>query len=150
MWKLDYKEIWVPKNWCFWTVLLEKSLESPLDCKEIKPVNPKGNQPWIFIGRTDAKAETLILWPPDVKNWLIRKGPDARKYWRQEENGMRERGWDRRMASPTWWAWVWVNSGNWWLTGQPGMLQSTGSQSWTWLSNWPDWTDHIFTPSLKT
>ena len=88
MWKLDYKEIWVPKNWCFWTVLLEKSLESPLDFKEIKPVNPKGNQPWMFIGRTDAKAETLILWPPDVKNWLIRKDPDAGKDWRQEEKGM--------------------------------------------------------------
>ena len=71
MWQLDYKESWVLKNWCFWTVVLEKTLESPLDCKEIQPVNPKGNQSWILIGRTDAEAETPILWPPDVKNWLI-------------------------------------------------------------------------------
>ena len=73
MWELDYKESWVPKNWCFWTVLLEKTLESPLDCKEIKPINPKRNQSWIFVGRTDAEAETPILWPPDTKNWLIEK-----------------------------------------------------------------------------
>ena len=88
MWELDYKESWVPKNWCFWTVVLEKTLESPLDCKEIQPVNPKGNQSWTFIGRTDAEAETPILWPPDVKNWLIWKDPDAGKDWRREENGM--------------------------------------------------------------
>ena len=75
MWELDHKESWVPKNWCFWTVVLEKTFESLLDCKEIKPVNPKGNQPWIFIGRTNDKAETPILWPPDVKNWLIGKDP---------------------------------------------------------------------------
>ena len=85
MQELDYKESWVPKNWCFWTVLLEKSLESPLDCKEIKPVNPKRNQSWMFIGRTDVEAEAPILWPPDVKNWLIRKDPDVGKDWRQEE-----------------------------------------------------------------
>ena len=90
MWDLDYKEIWVPKNWCFWTVVLEKTLENPLDCKEIQPVNPKGNQPWIFIGRTDAEAETPVLWPPDVKNWLIWKDPDAGKDWRQEEKGSTE------------------------------------------------------------
>ena len=77
MWELDYKESWVLKNWCFWTVVLEKTLESPLDCKEIQPVHPKGNQSWIFIGRTDAEAEALILWPPDAKNWLIGKDPDA-------------------------------------------------------------------------
>ena len=88
MWELDYKESWAPKNWCFWTVLLEKTLESPLDCKEIQPINPKGNQSWIFIGRTD--AETPILWPPDVKNWLIGKDPDDGKDWRQEERGMTE------------------------------------------------------------
>ena len=87
MWELDYKESWAQKNWCFWTVVLEKTIESPLDCKEIKPVNPKGNQSWIFIGRTDVEAETSILWPPDVKSWLIRKDPDAGKYWRQEEKG---------------------------------------------------------------
>ena len=79
MWELDYKESWAPKNRCFWTVVLEKTLESPLDCKEIQPVNPKGNQSWIFIGRTDAEAETPILWPSDAKNWLIRKDPDAGK-----------------------------------------------------------------------
>ena len=83
MWELDHKENWVPNNWCLWTVVLEKILESPLDCKEIKPV--KGSQSWIFIGRTDAKAETPILWPTDVKNWLIWKDPDAGKDWKQEE-----------------------------------------------------------------
>ena len=90
MWELDHKECWVPKNWCFWTVMLEKTLESPLDCKEIQPVHPKGNQSWMFIGRTDAEAETPILWPPVVKNWLIWKNPDAGKDWRQEEKGMKE------------------------------------------------------------
>ena len=90
MWELDYKESWVHKNWYFWTVVLEKSLESPLDCMEIQPVHPKGNQSWIFIGRTDVEAETPILWPPDVKNWLIWKNPDAGKDWRWEEKGMTE------------------------------------------------------------
>ena len=87
MWELDCEESWVPKNWCFWTVVLEKTLESPLDCKEIQPVNPKGDQSWVFIGRTDAEALTPILWPPDVKNWFIWKDPDAGKDWRQEEKG---------------------------------------------------------------
>ena len=90
MWELDYKESWEPKNWCFWTVVLEKTLESPLDCKEIQLVNDKGNQSLIFIGRTDAEAETPILWPPDVKNWLIWKDPDAGKDGKQEEKGMTE------------------------------------------------------------
>ena len=90
MWMLDHKKGWVPKNSCFWTVGLKKTLESPLSCKEIQPVNPKGNQPWIFIGRIDAEAETPILWPPDAKSWLIRKDPDAGKDWRQEEKGMTE------------------------------------------------------------
>ena len=90
MWKLHYKESWVLKNWCFWTVVLEKTLESPLDCKEIQPVNPKGNKSWIFTGRTDAEAETPILWLPDVKNRLIGKDPDAGKDWRQEEKGTTE------------------------------------------------------------
>ena len=90
MWELDYKESWAPKNWCFWTMVLEKTFESPLDCKEIKPVHPKGDQSWIFIGRTDAEAETPILWPPDVKNWLIGKDPDAGKDWRREEKGTTE------------------------------------------------------------
>ena len=90
MWELSNKEGWVPKNWCFWTVVLEKTLESPLDCKEIQPVHPKVNQSWIFIGRTDAKAEAPILWLPDAKNWLIGKDPDAGQDWRQEEKGVTE------------------------------------------------------------
>ena len=90
MWELDYKESWALKNWCFWTVVLEKTLESPLDCKEIRPVHPKGNQPWIFIGRTDAEAETPILWPPDAKNWLIEKTLMLGKI-----DGGRRRGWQR-------------------------------------------------------
>ena len=90
IWELEYKESWVLKNWCFWTVVLEKTLESPLGCKEIKPVNPKRNQSWIFIGRTDAEAEAWILQPPDVKNWLIGKDPDTGKDWRQEEKGTTE------------------------------------------------------------
>ena len=100
MWKLDSKEGWAPKHWCFWTVVLEKTLESLLDCKEIQPVHPKGNQSWIFIGSTDAEAETLILWPPDVKNWLIWKDPDAGKDWRQEEKGTTQDemvGWHHRL-----------------------------------------------------
>ena len=88
IWELDHKESWVPKNWCFWSVVLEKTLKSPLDSKEIKLVNPKGNQSWVFIGRTDAKAETPILWPPDTNNWLTGKDPDAGKDWRQEEKVM--------------------------------------------------------------
>ena len=90
MWELDHKESWEPKNWCFWTVVLVKTLESPLNSKETKPVNPKGNQTWIFIGRTDAEAEVPILWPPDAKSQFIRKDPDAGKDWRQEEKGMTE------------------------------------------------------------
>ena len=110
MWDLDYKESWTPKNWCFWTVVLEKTLESPLNCK-IKPINPKGNQPWIFIESTDAEAETPLLWPPYAKNWLIWKDPEAGKDWRREEK--RLTGWDVWMASPTC-TWVWVSSKNWW------------------------------------
>ena len=90
IWELDYNESWALKNWCFWTVVLEKTLESPLDCKEIQPVNPKRNQSWIFIGRTYPEAETPILWPPDVNNWLIGKDPDAGTDWRQEEKGTAE------------------------------------------------------------
>ena len=98
MWELDHKESWVPKYWCFWTVVLGKTLESPLDIKEIQPVQPKGNQSWIFIGRTDAEAETLILWPPDVKSWLIGKDPDAGKDWRQEKGTTEDEmdGWHHR------------------------------------------------------
>ena len=90
MWEFDYKESWALKNWCFWTVVLEKTLESPLDCKEIQPVHPKGDQSWVFIGRTAAEAETPILWPRDVKNWLIWKDPDAGKDWKQKEKEMTE------------------------------------------------------------
>ena len=100
MWEFDYKESWVPENWCFWTLVLEKILQSPLDCKEIQPVHPKGNQSWIFIGRTDAEAEAPILWPPDVKKWLIGKDPDAGKNWRQEEKGTTENemvGWHHQL-----------------------------------------------------
>ena len=90
IWELNYKESWVPKNWCFWTVMLEKTLESSLDCKEIQPVNPKRNQSWVFIGRTDAEAEVPICRPLDAKNWLIGKNPDAGEDWRQEEKGTTE------------------------------------------------------------
>ena len=90
MWELDCEESWAPKNWCFWTVVLEKTLESPLDCKQIQPVHPKGDQSWVFIGRPDAEAESSILWPPDVKSWLIGKDPDAGRDWGQEEKGMTE------------------------------------------------------------
>ena len=90
MWELDGEEIWAPKNWCFWTVVLEKPLESPLDCKEIQSILPKGDQFWVFIGRTDVEAETPVLWPPHAKNWLIGEDPDAGKDWRREEKGMTE------------------------------------------------------------
>ena len=103
MWELDYKVSWAPKNWCFWTVVLEKTLESPLDCKEIQPVHPKGNQSWVFIETTDAEAEAEapILWPPDEKNWVIWKDPDAGKDWRQEEKGTTEDemiGWHHQLS----------------------------------------------------
>ena len=103
MWELDYKEGWAPKNWCFCTVVLEKILENPLDCKKIQPVHPKGNQSWIFIGRTDAEAEAPILWPPDMKNWLVRKDPEAGKDWRQEEEETTEDemvGWHHWLDGP--------------------------------------------------
>ena len=106
----DYKHSWVAKNWCFWTVVLEKTLETPLDSKEIKPAHPKGNQSWIFIARTDAEAETPVL----CTCW---KDPDAGKDLRQED-----RGWDSWMASPTPWTWVWVSFGSWWWTWKPGVL----------------------------
>ena len=99
MWELDYKESWAQKNWCFWTLILEKTPESPLDCQEIKPVLPKGDQSWVFIGRTDVEAENPIHWPPDAKSWLIWKDPDAVKDWRQEEKGTTEDevvGWHHR------------------------------------------------------
>ena len=103
MWELDCEESWVLKNWCFWTVVLEKTLESPLDCKEIQPVHPKEDQSWVFIGRTDSEAETPILWPPHAKSWLIGKDPDAGRDWGQEEKGMTEdemAGWHHRLDRP--------------------------------------------------
>ena len=137
MWELDHKEGWVPKNWCFWTVLLEKTLESPLYCKEIRQVNPKENQSWIFTETIDAEAEAPILWPLDVKNWLIGKDPDARKYWRQEEKGMIEdemAGWHR-----------WLDGRKFgWTPGvgdrQGGLMcyDSWGYKSRTRLSNWTE------------
>ena len=99
LWELDYKESWVPKKWCFWTVVSEKILESPLDCKEIKPATPKGNQSWIFIGRTDVEAETPVLWPADVNNWLIRKDPEAGQDWGQEKRTTEDEmvGWHHQL-----------------------------------------------------
>ena len=146
--ELDHQESWAPKNWCFWTVVLEKILENPLDCKKIKPVNPKGNRSWIFIGRTDAEAETPLLWPPDVKNWLTGKDPDAGKDSMQEKGTTEDdmAGW------------------NHWLNGHefeqaPGVgdrqgslevLQSMGSQrvgqDWEAELNWHFWTSLYFDP----
>ena len=117
MWELDYKESWVPKNWCFWTVVLE-TLESPLDSKEIQPVHPKGNQSWIFIGRTDAEAPiVLATWCEELTHW---KRPWC---WARLKAGGEgdDRGWDDWMAPQTQWTWVWVNSGSWWWTGKPGV-----------------------------
>ena len=138
MWELEHKKSWVLKNWCFWTVVLEKTLENPLDSKEIKPVNAKENQSWKFTGRTDAEAETPIFWPPDAKNWLIGKDPVAGKDWRQEEKGMMEDemvGWHHQLDR----TWVWVNSG--FGDGQGGLvccspwglkeLDTTEQPNWT-------------------
>ena len=127
MWELDHKEGRAPNNSCFWTVVLEKTLESPLDCKEIKAVNPKGNQYWIFIGRIDVEAEAPILWPPDSKSLLIRKDPDYGKDWRQEGRGTTEDemvGWHHRLNGHE----IWASFRWWWGTGKPGVLQSMGSQ----------------------
>ena len=121
-----YKNTWAPKDWYFWTVVLEKTLESPLDCKEIQPVHPKGDQSWVFIGRTDAEVEAPTLWPPDVKSWLIWKDPNVGKVWRQGEKGMTED--EMVVASPTQWTRAWVNSRSWWWTGKPGVLRFMGSQ----------------------
>ena len=129
----------MPKKWCFWIGVLEKTLESPLDCREIQPVHPKGNQSWIFIRRTDVEAETPILWPPDAKSWLIWKRPWCWERLRAEGEGD-NRGWDGWMASLSRWTWVWVVSGSWWWTGRPGVLQSMGSQrvthDWATELNW--------------
>ena len=136
MWELDYKERWTLKNWWFWTVVLEKTLESPLDYKEIQLVHPKGNQPWIFIGRTDGwswNSNSLATW---CEKLTYLKRPWC---WERLKVGGEgdDRGWDDWMASLTWWAWVWINSGSWWWRGRPGVLLSMGS-SQTWLSDWTE------------
>jgi len=142
MWELDYKESWAPKNWCFWTVVLEKTLESPLDCKEIQPVHPKGNQSCIFIGRTDAEAETPILWPPDVKNWLIGKDLDAGKDWRQEEKGMTEDetvGWHHQFNGMS-------------LSKLWELMIDRVTKSWRRLNDWTElnWILFITAPKVET
>ena len=144
MWKLDHKESWALKNWCFWTVVLDKTLESFLDCKMIQPVNPKGNQSWIFVGKVDAKAP--IFWPRDAKNWLIGKVLDAGKDWMQEEKG-NDRRWDGWMASLTRWTWVWASSRSWQWTGKSGVLQSIGSQrvGHNWVTEFLPLVSHLNT-----
>ena len=142
MWELDCEQSWAPKNWCFWTVVLEKTLESPLDCKEIQPVHPKGNQSWVFIGKTDAEAETPVCWPPHEKELTHWK-----RLWCWEGLGAGgerdDRGWASMMASPTWWTWVWVNSRSWWWTGRHGVLRFMGSRraghDWATELNWTNW-----------
>ena len=140
MGELAYKESWAPKNWCFWTVVLEKTLESPLDCKEIQPVHPKGDQSWVFIERTDVEAETPILWPPGAKSWLMKR-PWC---WERLKAGGEgdDRGWDGWMASLTQWTWVWVSSRSRWWIGKPGVLQSVRLQrvrhDWATELNWTE------------
>ena len=142
MWELDHKESWALKKWCFWNVVLEKTLESPLDCEEIKPVNPKGNQSWIFIGRTDCwswSSNTLATWCEGLTH--------EKKPWcweRLKAGGEANRGWDGWMASPTWWTWVWTNSGSWQWTAKPGVLQSMGSQT---VGH--DWAAELNSPQLE-
>ena len=131
MWELDHQQSWAWKNWCFWTVVLEKSLESPLNCKEIQPVNPKGNPSWIFIGRADA---TLATWCEELTQW---KRPWCWEKLKAGGEGDDDRGWDAWMALPTRWTWVWANSRSWWWTGRPGVLQSMGKQRDT-TNNWTE------------
>ena len=140
MWELDCEESWMLKNWCFWTAVLEKTLEGPLDCKEIQPVHSKGYQSWVFFGRNDAKAESPVPWPPHVKSDSMEKtlmlgGIEGRRR-------MDDKGWDGWMVSLTRWMWIWVNFGSWWWTGRPSVLQSMGSQrvrhDWATELNWTE------------
>ena len=134
MWELNNKKGWVPKNWCLHTVVLEKTLESPLDSKEFKPVNPKGNQPWILIGRTDteAKAQYFATWCEKLTHWKRPRCWERLKSGGEGGNG----GWDGWMASLTQWMWVWTNSRRWWRTGKPGLVRSCRvAKSHTWLSD---------------
>ena len=154
MWELDCEEGWAAKNWCFWTVVLEKTLESPLDCKEMQPVHSEADQPWDFFGRNDANAEAPVLWPPHVKSWLIGKVFDAGRDLGAGEEGD-DRGWDGWMASLSRWTWVWVNSGSWWWTGRPGMLRFMGLQrvghDWATELNWNEsiWAMNPWNLSLR-
>ena len=139
MWKLDDKEGWSPKHWFFQIVVLKKTLESPVDCKEIKPVNPKGNQPWTFIGRTDAEAEAPVLWLPDATSWFTGKDPDAGRDWGQEEKGTTEdemAEWHHRLNAHEFGC-----TRSWWWTGRPGVLQFMGSQRVR--HNWLNWTERV-------
>ena len=139
MWELDLKESWAPKNWCFWAVVLEKTLESPLDYKEIKSINPKGDQSWLFLGRTDAEVATSTLWPPDVKNWFLEKDLDAGKDWRQEEKGTTEDemiGWDH---------WLFGRECEWALAGGDGQgslaCYSPRGHKESDVTEWLNWTE---------
>ena len=164
IWELEYKESWVPKNWCFWTVVLEKILESPLDCKEIQPVYPKGDPSWVFIRKTDAKAETQILWPHHARSWLIGKDSDAGRDWEQEEKGTRMRwgGWGEDEVAG-WHHWLNGRESVWTPgvgDGQGGLaycdswgrkeLDTTEWLNWTDSTDWSNtliiWKDNFFTP----
>ena len=163
MWELDYKESWVLKNWCFWTVVLEKTLKSPLDCKEIQPVHPKGDQSWVFIGRTDAEAETPTLWPPDVKSWLIWKVPDAGKHWGQEKGTTENEmvGWHHRLEGHGfgWTLGVGDGQGGLVCCSSWGRKESdmTERLNWTeytinpiWVTVWIERTSHSLVRALPT
>ena len=136
MWELDYKQIRALKNWCFWTAVLEKTLQSPLDCKKIQPVHPKGDQSWVFIGRTDVESETPILWPPDAKSWLIWKDPDAGQDWGQEEKGTSE----HEMVG-----WHYRHDGHGFHDGQGGLAccSSRGHKESD-TTEWLNWTEHSY------